>query len=77
MKNFIQTNISSIEKLIKYILISLIIYLSLNYTCINKLTNNEILTISLISSISYAILDMISPTIKIYNKSSNICRCIN
>jgi hypothetical protein len=76
MKKFIQTNISKIEKFIKYILISLLIYLSLKCICINKLTNKEILIISFISSISYAILDMISPTIKIYN-NSNIYRCIN
>ena len=69
MDNIIQTNTCFTEKIIKYILMTLIVILCLRYIPESMLKFNEIIIISLISSISYAILDMVSPAIKIYNKN--------
>jgi uncharacterized BrkB/YihY/UPF0761 family membrane protein len=67
MNNIIQFNTFNIEKIIKYILMSLITILCLRYIPNNPLKINDIIIISLIISIVYAILDIISPAIKIYN----------
>lgn len=67
--NFIQTNITKLQKLTKYIIMGLIIIISTYYISENTIKTKEILMIGATSSISFAILDMISPTIKINNNS--------
>jgi hypothetical protein len=69
MTNIIQTNISKLRKLTKYILIGLIIVLATKYIPDNKLQTKEIIMISATSSISFAILDMISPSITIQSQT--------
>jgi hypothetical protein len=59
----VQNNISKLIKLIKYILIGLIVILSTTYIPDTKLQSKEIMMIGATSSIAFAILDMISPTI--------------
>jgi hypothetical protein len=69
MINIIQTNISKLRKLTKYILIGLIIVLATKYIPDNKLQTKEIIMISATSSISFAILDMISPSVLIQSQT--------
>ena len=64
-RNIQQHNISKVQKIIKYILMGLIIYIALIYIPQTPLLNKELLMISATSSIAFAILDMLSPTIKI------------
>jgi hypothetical protein len=70
MTNLIQTNITKLQKITKYILMGLIVLVALKYIPDNALKSKEILMISAISSISFAILDMISPTIKLSQVNS-------
>ena len=72
MKNINQVNICNINKIIKYILMTIIIILCLRYIPDYILKINEIIIIGVIISIFYAILDFISPTVKIYNNNSEI-----
>ena len=66
MVKIIQKNITQIHKLIKYLLMSLIIILSVKYIPDNNtIKQKEIIMIGLISSISFSLLDMISPSIEI------------
>jgi hypothetical protein len=67
--NLIQLNNSKIEKIIKYIIIGLIVICSLKYIPDTILKTNELIIIGLITSITYAIFDIISPSIRIYNNS--------
>lgn len=71
MKNIIQQNISVCQKIIKYITIGLIVMVATYYIPDVRLLTNEIIMIAATSSITYAILDMISPAI-IINKSKSI-----
>ena len=66
MTNIIQTNTSKLQKLLKYILIGLIIVCATKYIPNNKLQTKEIIMIGLTSSITFAILDIISPSVSIY-----------
>jgi hypothetical protein len=52
-------------KIIKYLIIGLIINLSLKYLPDNNINTYDIIIISCIASISYAVMDMLSPSIKI------------
>jgi len=76
MTNLIQTNITKLQKITKYILMGLIVVVALKYIPENQINNKEIIMIGATSSISYAILDMISPAIRISNekvKTANSC----
>ncbi len=53
------------EKLFKYIVMGLIVMLTVKYIPSYLLNNDEIVIIGLTASITFAILDMLSPTIKI------------
>jgi len=53
-----------IKKILKYIIIFIIIYFSIRYISSN-INYKETIIISSIASITFAILDIISPTIKI------------
>jgi hypothetical protein len=57
--------INKTKKLLKYLVLTLVVSLSLNYIPQNKIEINEILMISSITSITFAILDIINPNIKI------------
>lgn len=65
MTTITQTNISKIQKFTKYILIGLIVVLATNYIPDNKLKLKEIIMIGATSSISFAILDMVSPAVSV------------
>jgi len=65
MTNLIQTNITKLQKITKYILLGFIVIFSLKYVPDNPLKNKEIIMIGAISSITFGLLDMISPAIKI------------
>ena len=52
------------NKLLKYILISLVTYLSLSFIPSKEIKNKESLMITFIVAISYAILDRILPSIQ-------------
>jgi hypothetical protein len=57
------------KKLLKFILLSVISFLSLKYIPQNKLELNEILKISCVITIFFVIIDTISPNIAVvYNK---------
>ena len=71
MADIIQTNICKLQKLTKYILIGLIVVLATKYIPENKLQTKEIIMIGATSSISFAILDMVSPAIIINSPKVN------
>ncbi len=60
-----QKNINRLQKLLKYILMGLIVLLATKYIPDTQLKTKEIIMIGITSSISFAILDMISPSIKV------------
>ena len=62
-----QYNQNLFIKIMKYIIIGLIINISLKYIPDTNINTNDIIIISCISSITYAIMDMISPSITIKN----------
>ena len=65
MAEIVQNNITKIQKITKYILMGLIVIFAIRYIPNISLKNEEIIMIGAISSITYGILDMIAPTIKI------------
>ena len=65
------TNKEKCKRIIKYILMGLVILVSLRYVPTQLLDTSELLMISFISSISFAILDMVSPSILISQKTIN------
>lgn len=79
MSNITFSKINTTEKIIKYILMGLIVMILTKYIPKIILTNKEIFFISALSAISFAILDMVSPAVKItvnkrtVNSSSNLC----
>jgi len=77
MTNLIQTNINKLQKITKYILMGLIIVVAMKYIPDNKINNKEIIMIGATSSIFYAILDMISPAIKISNENAENAKTVN
>jgi hypothetical protein len=67
MLDFDQENINKIQKVVKYILMGLIIISAIKYVPQSCLQDKEIYMIGALSSISFDILDMISPTIVVSN----------
>ena len=65
MTNITQLNLCMTQRLIKYILMGLIVIVAIRYIPDSLLQTKEIIMIGITSSISFAILDMISPSIKI------------
>ena len=53
------------SKILKYILMGVIVYIAARYVPSSILTNKELLMIGATSSIAFAILDMISPSVKV------------
>jgi len=66
---FVLTNTEKSKRIIKYILMGLITLSSLRYIPSQLIDTTTMLTISCIVSISFAILDMISPSILIKQKT--------
>ena len=58
-----------IERIIKYILLGLVVLVATKYIPNNSLPTKEIIMIAATSAIAFAILDMISPSVKITNKT--------
>jgi len=57
--------INKSKKILKYTVLSLVAAISLKYIPVNKIEINEILMISSIISVTFAILDIINPNVKI------------
>ena len=53
-----------VERLIKYVLLGLIVILALSYIPETKLPTKELIMIGATTSIAFAILDMVSPTLR-------------
>ena len=71
MNNIIQQNILIYQKILKYMLICMVTIICLYKIPNPSIHNYNIIIIGLIIPMSYAILDMISPSIKIYNNNAN------
>jgi hypothetical protein len=63
-----QINITNFQKITKYILMGLVVICAITYIPQCRLNTMEILMIGATSSISFALLDMIAPTIVIKTK---------
>ena len=59
------------EKFFKYVIMSLIVMLTVKYIPSYILNLDEIIVIGLTSAITFAILDMLSPSIKIVEENKN------
>jgi len=59
-----------VERLIKYVLLGLIVVLATIYIPEVKIPTKELLMIGATTSIAFAILDMVSPTLR-YKKKDN------
>jgi hypothetical protein len=59
--------ISKVKKLLKYLVLSLVVAVSMKYIPNNKIENKEIIMIASLTSVTFAILDIINPNIKLYN----------
>jgi len=55
------------KRIIKYILMGFIILVAVRYIPNQPINTKEIIIIGLISSISFGMLDMVSPSIKVIN----------
>ena len=53
------------KKLLKYLLFGLVVGMSIRYIPTNQINNKEILMISALASITFGIIDMVSPSIVI------------
>jgi hypothetical protein len=62
--NIIQTNLPVFQKVIKYIIMALIVISATKYIPEYNIKNKEIIMIGISSAITFAILDMVSPSIK-------------
>ena len=67
-----QTNISKIQKVVKYILMALIVVLALMYIPQTCMEMKEMMMIGAVCAILFAIFDMLSPTIKIEKTRENL-----
>lgn len=63
-------NILRVERFIKYILLGLIVILATRYIPEVKLPNKELIMIGATSTIAFAILDLVSPAVRV-NKKMN------
>jgi len=60
-----------IERIIKYILMGLIVILAARYIPNYEIPTKELIMIGATSSIAFAILDMVSPAIRVHSKKNN------
>jgi hypothetical protein len=59
-----------VERMIKYILLGLIVVLATRYIPEKQLPTKELLMIGAISTIAFAILDLVSPAVRIHRKTT-------
>jgi hypothetical protein len=72
MNNFTQQN--NIQKLVKYILIGLIVILATRFIPDTIIPDKELLMIGATASITFGIIDMISPSMNVFsNQRPNKC----
>lgn len=57
-----------VERMIKYVLLGLIVVLATKYIPENKLPTKELLMIGATSTIAFAILDLVSPAVRVQQK---------
>jgi hypothetical protein len=69
--NYIQTKITKIQRIIKYFIIGIVVIIALHYIPDQRLNMKENIMIGALSSMTFAILDMIAPTIKIHIQNPN------
>ena len=72
MTRVMNSELNALEKskrIIKYILMGFIILVAVRYIPTQPLMTQEIIIIGLISSISFAMLDMVCPSINVYQKN--------
>jgi hypothetical protein len=60
-----------LERIIKYILMGLVVVVSTRYIPNYVIPTKELIMIGATSSIAFAILDMVSPAIKVHKKHHN------
>ena len=72
MVNINQININKYQKIAKYILMGIVVILALKYIPDICLQTKEILMIGATSSLTFAILDMVSPNIIINPPKSDV-----
>ena len=60
-----------LRRLVKYIVLVLVVGVTSYSVPENKITNNEIIWIALLSGLTYCILDIITPTIKLTIEKQN------
>jgi len=72
MVNINQININKYQKIAKYILMGIVVILALKYIPDTCLPTKEILMIGATSSLTFAILDMVSPNIIINPPKSEV-----
>jgi hypothetical protein len=65
-----QDNQNITIKIIKYIILALIINISLKYIPSQNINTNDMIMISCIGSITFAIMDMLLPSIKIIDNDN-------
>jgi hypothetical protein len=65
MPNLVQTNMTKNQKITKYLLMGLVVFLTTRYIPDNLIQTKEALMIGVSSAITFAILDMVSPSIKV------------
>ena len=65
MPNLAQTNMTKNQKITKYLLMGLVVFLTTRYIPDNLIQTKEALMIGATSAITFAILDMVSPSIKV------------
>jgi len=58
-----------VERMIKYVLLGLIVVLATRYIPENKLPMKELLMIGATSTIAFAILDLVSPAVRLQKKN--------
>jgi hypothetical protein len=64
MKNSLKVqDTDSKKKLIKYLLFGLVVGMSIRYIPTNQINNKEILMIAALASVTFGIIDMVSPSI--------------
>jgi hypothetical protein len=57
--------INILRKILKYLVMGIVVMTSIRYIPLNPIDNKEILIIGFISSITFSLLDMVSPSIKL------------
>jgi hypothetical protein len=60
-----------LERIIKYILMGVVVILATRYIPNYEIPTKELVMIGATSSIAFAILDMVSPAIRVHSKKNN------